>query len=61
MKKTIKVYLEIEDINELKQKAQEVGIDGRAWLTRYLEILSKEDIAILDQNLKKVLRLIDLK
>jgi len=61
MKKTIKVYLEIEDINKLKQKAQEVGIDGRAWLTRYLEILSKEDIAILDQNLKKVLRLIDLK
>ena len=56
MKKTIKVYLEPEIISKLKQKAKEVSIAGRAWLTRYLEKLSTEDIAILDENLKKVLR-----
>lgn len=61
MKKTIKVYLDFETENKLKIKAQEIGINGRAWLTHYLEKIAPEDIAILDGNLKKVLKLIDLK
>ncbi len=58
MKKTIKVYLDTDTESKLKRKAGEVGINGRAWLSRYLEKIAPEDIAILDGNLKKVLKLI---
>lgn len=61
MKKIIKVYLETETERQLKRKAEEFGINGRAWLTRYLERIAPEEIAILDNNLRKVLKVIGLK
>ena len=61
MKKIIKVYLNDETINQLKRKAEEVGINGRAWLTKYLERLALSDIALLDENVKKFLKALNLK
>ena len=61
MKKTIKVYLETETESQLKKKADDVGINGRAWLTHYLERIAPEDMLILDENLKKAIKLLDLK
>ena len=58
MKKTIKVYLETETESKLKHKAEDVGINGRAWLTRYLEKIAPLDLAILDNNVRNILKLI---
>ena len=56
MKHTLKVYLDTETESKLKRQAEEVGINGRAWLTHYIELIAKENICFLDNNLKKVLK-----
>jgi hypothetical protein len=61
MKKTIKVYLDSETQNKLRQQSLELGIDGRAWLTHYLERISHQELIFLDSNVKKLLKAIDLK
>jgi hypothetical protein len=61
MKNTKKVYLDNETLNRLKNQAEALGFVGRGWLTHYLEKLSKEDIVFLDQNVRKILRTLNLK
>jgi hypothetical protein len=60
-KKTIKVYLDDKTEKQLKDKAKEFSIEGRAWLTHFLEKIAPEDLIIADSNLKKTLKLMDLK
>ncbi len=61
MKKTIKVYLNEEELKLLKFKAEQMKIGERAWLSKFLEKIAKEDLIFVDDNVKKVLRLMDLK
>jgi hypothetical protein len=61
MKKELKVYLTNETESQLKKKAKEFGFEGRGWLTHFLEKLAPLDFAILDNNLKKILNLINTK
>lgn len=61
VKKTIKVYLDEQTERQLKGKAQEFSIEGRGWLTHLLEKIAPEDLIIADANLKKVLKMLDLK
>lgn len=55
-----KVYLETDEEARLKVKAKEVGIEGRAWLSNYLRKIARSDIAIIDNNIKKVMSLFRL-
>jgi len=61
MKQTIKIYLEPEDLKKLIKKANESGFSGRGALSYYIEKIAKEPIAFLDENVKALLRSINLK
>ncbi|MEM3091433.1 MAG: hypothetical protein QXD05_01920 [Candidatus Pacearchaeota archaeon] len=58
MKQPIKVYLDSETRKKLIQKANETGFNGRGSLTKFLEKIATEDICFLDENLRKMLRII---
>lgn len=60
MKKTIKLYLDEEDIKALKRKVEAAGFTGRGSLNRYLEKIAREDIAFLDSNVKAILAALQL-
>lgn len=55
--KPIKVYLDDPEIKLLKLKAESLGIDGRGWLSHFMRLIARKDFAILDDNLKNVLKL----
>lgn len=61
MKVEIKIYLTPEAKKRLIEKAEAHGHIGRGSLSHFLEWLSYEDIAILDSNLKKVLKVLNFK
>ena len=55
MKKIIKIYLEPEVYEQLKQKSIEAGFPiKRGWLQSYIRFLANQDIAFLNDNIKKV-------
>ncbi len=56
MKKTIKIYIEFSDLQQLESKASELGYKGRAWLSRFIEKIAREDLVFLDKNFKKIAR-----
>jgi len=60
MKKPIKIYLEQEDINRLKDKANAIGFTGRGSISRYIEKLSRESVIFLDSNCKAMLEALKL-
>ena len=55
MKKTYKIYLEERDYKKLQAKAVALGFKGRGFVSHYLEKISREQVAFLDENLKSVL------
>ncbi len=61
MKHCIKVYLESEDIKKLKMKAEELGFNSRGGLTRLFEKISREPLVFLDENVRTILRALNLK
>jgi len=58
MKQPIKVYLDSETRKKLMQKASETGFNGRGAMTKFIEKIAIEDICFLDENLRKMLRVL---
>lgn len=58
MKQPIKIYLDSETKKYLVEKAGETGFTGRGALTKFIEKIATEDICFLDENLKKMLKLL---
>lgn len=57
MKKIIKVYLDQEDLNKLKQKAGQ----GRGAISKYITKICREPVAFLDDNVRAVLGVLNFK
>ena len=58
MKQPIKIYLDSETKRKLMQKADETGFSGRGALTKFIEKIAVEDICFLDDNLRKMLKIL---
>jgi hypothetical protein len=56
MKRTIKIYLEPEDITKLKAKAG----TGRGAISEYIRKIAREPIVFLDSNAKELLASLQL-
>ena len=61
MKKITKIYLEQEDINKLKMKAEAMGFQGRGSISHYIQMIAKQPIVFLDENAKTILKSLNLK
>ena len=58
MKQAIKIYLDSDTKRKLAQKAGETGFEGRGALTKFIEKVASEDICFLDDNVKKMLKVV---
>jgi hypothetical protein len=58
MKEPVKIYLDSEMKKRLLQKANETGFYGRGALTRFIEKVALEDVCFLDDNLRKMLKVL---
>lgn len=58
MKRPIKIYLDLETQKKLMKKADETGFNGRGALTKFVEKIAAEDICFLDENLRKMLKVL---
>jgi len=58
MKQPIKIYLDSDTKRKLTQKAGETGFEGRGALTKFIEKIASEDICFLDDNVKKMLKVV---
>jgi hypothetical protein len=58
MKQPIKIYLNSETKKKLLQKANETGFYDRGALTKFIEKIAIEDICFLDENLRKMLKVL---
>lgn len=58
MKQPVKIYLDSETKKKLMQKASETGFSGRGAITKFIEKIASEDICFLDENLRKMLKVI---
>ena len=58
MKQPIKIYLNFETKKKLIQKANETGFYDRGALTKFIEKIATEDICFLDENLRKMLKVL---
>jgi hypothetical protein len=58
MKQPIKIYLDSETKKKLIQKANETGFLGRGALTKFIEKIAGEDVCFLDENLRKMLKML---
>lgn len=58
MKQPIKIYLNSETKKKLMQKANETGFYDRGALTKFMEKIATEDICFLDENLRKMLKML---
>lgn len=56
-----KVYLEENEIKQLKLKAEALGFTDRGWLSNFLRFLSKEEFILMDDNVKRLLSAMKLK
>lgn len=61
MKKEYKIYLTTQAHDNLLKKAEGFGHKGRGSLSHFLEFLSEQEIAILDKNVKQILKQFSLK
>lgn len=58
MKEPVKIYLDNEMKRKLLRKANETGFCGRGALTKFVEKIAIEDICFLDDNLRKMLKVL---
>jgi len=61
MKQPYKIYIEPRDYKMLIQKAEECGYVGRGALSHFLSYLADNQIIFMDENVKRMLRAIQLK
>lgn len=52
MKKEIKVWLEPEDIKRLKQKAEEMGFEGKGATSHYIQKICREPIVFIPKDIR---------
>jgi len=55
-----KAYLTTKQLKALKNKAADLGIEGRGWFSKFCQFLSTHAFAILDSDFQKLLRNIEL-
>ncbi|MEX0932972.1 MAG: hypothetical protein WDZ77_02645 [Candidatus Pacearchaeota archaeon] len=58
MKEPVKLYLDAEMKKKLLKKANETGFYGRGALTKLIEKIALEDVCFLDDNLRKMLKVL---
>ena len=58
MKQPVKIYLDSETKRKLLKKVDETGFYGRGALTKFMEKIASEDICFLDENLRKMLKML---
>ncbi|GIU68257.1 MAG: hypothetical protein KatS3mg001_107 [Candidatus Pacearchaeota archaeon] len=58
MKQPVKIYLDLETKKKLLKKANETGFSGRGALTKFIEKIASDDICFLDNNLRKMLKVL---
>lgn len=58
MKQPIKIYLDSDTKRRLLQKVDETGFSGRGALTKFIEKIAAEDICFLDENVRKMLKIL---
>lgn len=58
MKKPVKIYLDYDTKRKLLQKVDETGFSGRGALTKFIEKIAAEDICFLDENVRKMLKIL---
>ena len=58
MKQPIKIYLDSETRKKLLEKASDTGFSGRGAMTKFIEKIAAEDICFLDENLRKMLKVL---
>jgi len=58
MKQPIKVYLDSETKRKLIQKASDTGFNGRGAVTKFIEKIASEDLCFLDENVRKMLKVL---
>jgi len=58
MKQPVKIYLDSETKRKLLKKVGETGFYGRGALTKFVEKVASEDICFLDENLRKMLKVL---
>ncbi len=57
----VKAWLYPEDKQRLIHKAKRAGFEGRGSLGRFLQKLAREDVVFLDENVKRILKALELK
>jgi len=55
VKKVIKIFLEEQDREKLKQKAAALGFEGRGSLSKYIQKVAREPIAFIERGVKIIL------
>jgi hypothetical protein len=58
MKRPVKIYLDSETQRKLMKKVNETGFFGRGAMTKFVEKIASEDICFLDENLRKMLKVL---
>jgi len=58
MKQPVKIYLDSDTKRKLLQKVDETGFSGRGALTKFIEKIAVEDICFLDENVRKMLKVL---
>ncbi len=58
MKQPVKIYLDSDTKRKLLQKVDETGFSGRGALTKFIEKIAAEDICFLDENVRKMLKVL---
>ncbi len=61
MKKEHKIYLEQDDYDRLKLKAEERNLNGRGWLSQFIRMISREQFIFLNQDTKALLKMLKFK
>ena len=57
VKKSITIWLEPKDIQNLKQKSEDSGFSGRGAISHYVEKISQESVCFIPKNVRVVLEL----
>lgn len=58
MKRPVKIYLDSETQKRLMKKVNDTGFYGRGAMTKFVEKIASEDICFLDENLRKMLKVL---
>lgn len=60
-KKAFKIYITSKERTKLLEQAQAVGLSGRGCLSRYISKIAISQICFLDDNVQKLISVLNLK